>query len=372
MKQPSAFLIVGVAVGLVGGYSLGHGISPDERTPVSSAPAPVADPAPVPTADPAPAADPAPVAAPVPAADPAPVPAADPAPGAAPVPAPATASIDRDLDSALASKDPKRIVAYVRDLARGGRSTWPQAAKALLEVARAIEADNRLGLNITEFHKAARQDAFAPLYVDAIENPQGYEAGFRRLAVRELPWTNQADVDALLAKRLVTEKDAGVARQIAGSLEDRPDPALLNELQAAARAQTDGRIRWAIVQAIDATPGDEALRALQALVASEPNKNVKHELEMAVRLRSATVAGYLITEVVPNGQAAKAGVRVGDTLASYANTAIDSNEALYKAKASVPQGSPVVLGLVRDGQTLTLTISGGQIGIDGRFVKPRS
>ena len=65
-------------------------------------------------------------------------------------------------------------------------------------------------------------------------------------------------------------------------------------------------------------------------------------------------------------------MRVGDTLATYGGAAIDSNEALARAKAEALAGAPVVVGLVRDGQTLTVTISGGQIGIDGRFVRPRS
>jgi len=260
----------------------------------------------------------------------------------------------------------------VRNLPRGGKAVWPDSAKALVDLVRSIDDDNHLGVNVMDFYKTVRGDEFVPLYLDALQNPQGYDAAFRRFAARELAWTSADDPAAVLAKQLLVEKDPSVARQLAGTLIECPDAARLQDLQAAAAAQTDARTRWTIVQAIDAIPGDDALRALQALEGSETNKNVQQEIDVAVKTRSATAAGYLVTSVAPNSQAAGAGMRVGDIIATYGGQPIDSEQDLMKAKGTVPKGQPVVVGIVRDGQTITVTLAGGQIGIDGRFVKPRS
>jgi hypothetical protein len=276
------------------------------------------------------------------------------------------------VKAAVAAKDAKRALRLVHDLARSGRASWPLAVKTLLDLARSIDEDNPLGIIVNDFYKAARQDGFAPLYADAIQNPQAYDAAFRHFAIRELPWTDSDDTTTLLARQLLVEKDRGVARMLAGTLAERPDPEILNDLVASLRAQQDRGVRFGVVEAIAAIPGDDATRALSGLAASEPDKELQQELTLSVQSRQATVAGYLVTSIGDRSQAAQVGMKAGDVLVTYGGTPIASMDDLQKAKQGIGQGQTVVVGVVRDGQTLTFTLKSGQIGIDGRMVKPRS
>lgn len=371
MKQGPIFLGFGLLVGLVAGYSLGHGVD---------APVPVAPPPRVGVAAPAPVTDVPPV--PVPEAvrgpgvlgSPAPVKATSPPPLGAPAAAPVPVHSESDLEAVLAKKDRLGALRLVADLSRAGRESWPLAAKTLLELQRSIEdEDNPLGINVTRFYKAVRRDAFAPLYADAIQNPAAYDAAFRRFAVREVVWTDQDDVGALLANQLVLEKDARVAGSLAGALVERADPSLVDPLVAAAKAHPqDARVRSWIADAIASIPGDAALQALNDLASVETDPSVRQDLTVAALARTVPVPGYLITDVGRDSQAAQAGLHAGDLLATYGGTPINSMADLEKAKSAVPEGQSVVLGIVRDGQTITVTLKGGRIGIDGKVVKPRS
>ncbi|MBV9821390.1 MAG: trypsin-like peptidase domain-containing protein [Actinobacteria bacterium] len=61
--------------------------------------------------------------------------------------------------------------------------------------------------------------------------------------------------------------------------------------------------------------------------------------------------GAYLVQVVPNGPAAKAGLKEGDVVVRYGDTLIDSGDALTVAVAESKPGDTVVLRYVRDGVT---------------------
>ena len=61
--------------------------------------------------------------------------------------------------------------------------------------------------------------------------------------------------------------------------------------------------------------------------------------------------GAYLGQVVPNGPAAKAGLKEGDVIIRYGDTLIDSGDALTVAVAESKPGDAVVVRYVRDGVT---------------------
>lgn len=67
--------------------------------------------------------------------------------------------------------------------------------------------------------------------------------------------------------------------------------------------------------------------------------------------------GVLIVNVVPDGPAAKAGVRKGDLIVSFDNIALKDNEHLRYLVADTTPGRNVPLTVLRDGERVSLTIN---------------
>jgi membrane-associated protease RseP (regulator of RpoE activity) len=70
--------------------------------------------------------------------------------------------------------------------------------------------------------------------------------------------------------------------------------------------------------------------------------------------------GAVVTDVVQNGPAAKAGLQAGDVITAIDNTSIDANHSLADLIGAHKPGDKVALSLTRGSQTLTLTVELGQ------------
>ncbi len=81
--------------------------------------------------------------------------------------------------------------------------------------------------------------------------------------------------------------------------------------------------------------------------------------QLGVNVGDATNGGALLSGVTAGGPAAKAGLKVGDTVMKVGNRYIDSADALVAAVRSYPPGSQVTLTYVRGGQTATATVTLG-------------
>lgn len=74
----------------------------------------------------------------------------------------------------------------------------------------------------------------------------------------------------------------------------------------------------------------------------------------ALRLRGAE--GALIAQVDPRGSAAAAGIRSGDVIVSFGNSAIENSRDLARAVANARIGSRMPLVLIRDGRAVSLVL----------------
>lgn len=277
--------------------------------------------------------------------------------------------LEREVQVAIAAKDGRRALDVLRELAALGPDAWPTASQLFLQLGRSIDDDNWLGLDVYEFHRVARSGSLPELFLTALEDPNA-DAALRRFAVRELPWSDRAEVPERFLARLAVEQDPSIARRIAGALVDRPDAANVPHLLAALRAQTDADTRATIIEALGAIPGEAATRALAAIAANEKDADVRRAAELLAQGRAASVPGYLVTDVASGSQAATVGIRPGDIVTVYNGVPIDSSEALDRARAPVKAEEQVALTVVRAGAPMAFTIRGPRIGVNGRFVRP--
>ena len=88
--------------------------------------------------------------------------------------------------------------------------------------------------------------------------------------------------------------------------------------------------------------------------------------ELAESFKLGDIKGVLITEIIRNSPAEKAGVRRGDILIAIDDRPIESWSAMLETVASQPPGKAVLVKLMRDGEAMNLQL------IIGKRPKPRT
>ena len=78
--------------------------------------------------------------------------------------------------------------------------------------------------------------------------------------------------------------------------------------------------------------------------------------ELAKAMKVDAQRGAFVSQVMPNSSAAKAGVKAGDVVVSMNGKAISSFAALRAEVGSMPVGSKLTLGLVRDGKPVSVNL----------------
>ena len=68
----------------------------------------------------------------------------------------------------------------------------------------------------------------------------------------------------------------------------------------------------------------------------------------------------LITEVIRNSPAERAGIKTGDILIGIDNKAIDNSTAMLETVANLPPGKVVPVKLLRNGTTMSLQVKIGK------------
>ncbi len=78
--------------------------------------------------------------------------------------------------------------------------------------------------------------------------------------------------------------------------------------------------------------------------------------ELAKAMKVDAQRGAFVSQVMPNSSAAKAGVKAGDVVVSMNNKPITSFAALRAEVGSMPVGSKLTLGLLRDGKPVSVNL----------------
>lgn len=78
--------------------------------------------------------------------------------------------------------------------------------------------------------------------------------------------------------------------------------------------------------------------------------------ELAKAMKVDAQRGAFVSQVMPNSAAAKAGIKAGDVITTLNGKSISSFAALRAQVGTMPIGSKVELGLLRDGKPVTVTV----------------
>jgi len=78
---------------------------------------------------------------------------------------------------------------------------------------------------------------------------------------------------------------------------------------------------------------------------------------LARQFKVPDIAGVLVQQVEPGSPADKGGVKQGDVIRTYNGKAVDSADHFRSLVASTGPGTEVTLGILRDGQSLTLKVT---------------
>lgn len=78
--------------------------------------------------------------------------------------------------------------------------------------------------------------------------------------------------------------------------------------------------------------------------------------ELAKAMKVDAQRGAFVSQVMPNSSAAKAGIKAGDVITSLNGKTISSFAALRAQVGTMPVGSKITLGLLRDGKPVTVNL----------------
>ena len=78
--------------------------------------------------------------------------------------------------------------------------------------------------------------------------------------------------------------------------------------------------------------------------------------ELAKAMKVDAQRGAFVSQVMPNSSAAKAGIKAGDVITTLNGKSVSSFAALRAEVGSMPVGSKVSLGLLREGKPVTVTL----------------
>ena len=78
--------------------------------------------------------------------------------------------------------------------------------------------------------------------------------------------------------------------------------------------------------------------------------------ELAKAMKVDAQRGAFVSQVMPNSSAAKAGIKAGDVITSLNGKPISSFAALRAEVGSMPVGSKITLGLLRDGKAVNVSL----------------
>ncbi|HZU95598.1 MAG TPA: PDZ domain-containing protein [Planctomycetota bacterium] len=281
-----------------------------------------------------------------------------------------------EIDAAIASCDGKKLVALYGELARYGREAWPlgvRLGKALEEAGKNDDNLTAYGLKQKDEWRARCMGDWKELDEDALRHPEAYDPAFRHWAVTTLLAIEAEDVGPVAAARLPLETDPRIRHLLVQIVADQkaaiPDavPLLVNALAA----DTSLSSHRGIVAAIATTPGDEADRASDQILASETDPFCREILESGKKMRTLP-AGLYVDQVVQGSLAEQQGVKAGDVIVSAQGAKPKNLWKLLRATAEAGPDETITYGAWRGGESYTFTAKGGTSFCDLGIVVQRT
>lgn len=270
-------------------------------------------------------------------------------------------------------KDGLALVDALKELA----ALAPEGRAAAMELAVRINEDvsgpGDLQLSQFTFYTSLGDAAVKDLMTWSLATQGESTPEFRTISAWSLPWVQPPETTiAQFAEALRTEPDVNAQRgmvfNLAGMKRPAADQVLVDVLSDANR---DATLRAQVATRLATTEDPQILAALEQAASSDPDASVRSSASAALIARDPPETGYLVTGVLPDGQASASDLRAGDIVVAYDGRETRDQRALQEAAAEVGGQAAVEVVVVRGGERVTVVVNPGRLGIYGRAVERR-
>jgi hypothetical protein len=286
------------------------------------------------------------------------------------------AGLKTTFETAFTGKDKKAAMQAIWDMQKLG----PKAYDDVIDLWQKMADDyglepwgqgpGEMGMTMQEYISlVTRYDLLEYGLTKADGNPN-----FRINALYGLPWWANEDAGkrAKLAGDTLGRARGYEAQAAIDALRNIPDASSARYLVDFLVSNTDTpKARIDAINALAAKDTEAGWAAIKDAAENDPDPDVKSAAQTALLQKNVPIAGVLITQVLPEYQAALAGIKVGDILTHYNSERIKTMAELTSAKTKVTEGQAVQVIVHRAGEDVTLTLGSGMIGINGINVAPK-
>jgi hypothetical protein len=274
----------------------------------------------------------------------------------------------------MAANDKKRVLDALWAMQKLGPRAYDDAIAMWREITTDYglmppgAGENKLGLNFQDFTNLVSDFGL----IEYALTDSGVADDFRIAAIFGMPWWSEHD--AGYRTRLVGNALLGSSgyESVAAiqSLRDIDDPGTvryLAEYLGVNRDNPSARRQAIGVLATKGTP--DAWDAIRDTAANDPDEAVRKAAQDAIDANTAVVSGIRVTFVSPDGQAALAGIMVGDIVTHYNGVKVGTIAEIVAERDKLEGAESVQVRLYRGTDEITITLGPGQIGINGVAVK---
>ncbi len=274
----------------------------------------------------------------------------------------------------IAKRDGEGLVFLARRLAALGEAGYP----SIMEIAKLLLEDEEKDPN--EFGYYDLDDSLfgqnaGPLMAWALGHPELSPASYRSRAIDQLSGRSDFDVAQLFLSALRTETDPEVVAHLCEGISNRMRAGIAEDVEAAARAlQSNEKGIDALLNGLSQLDEPASTDSLKRLAAPEMPVDVRDRARANLMMLSPPESGYLMLSVERGSSWHAAGLRTGDLIldADGKPPHGESYEATYTAPdgtvtktigtsewgAGIGEDDTVVLRVLRDGVTRTVTVRG--------------
>jgi len=281
---------------------------------------------------------------------------------------------NNDFRTGMAANDKKRVLDALWAMQKLGPRAYDDVIAMWREVTNDYglmppgAGENKLGLNFQDFTNLISDFGL----IEYALTDSGVADDFRIAAIFGMPWWSEHD--AGYRTRLVGNALLGSSgyESVAAiqSLRDIDDPGTvryLAEYLGVNRDNPSARRQAIGVLAAKGTP--DAWDAIRDTAANDPDEAVRKAAQDAIDANTAVASGIRVTFVSPDGQAALAGIMVGDIVTHYNGVKVGTIAEIVAERDKLEGAESVQVRLYRGTDEITITLGPGQIGINGVAVK---